>query len=68
MKEFFDVCISLVYFVLDLIEDVAEMVAMIANAVINIPVYLAYVYPVQIVTAITAVLTVVVVYKVLGRD
>lgn len=64
---FFDVIKSVVDFVIGFFEDIVFIVKSLAQAVINIPRYLSFLPPAVLAIFITGI-TVVVVYKVVGRD
>lgn len=68
MQEFFELIASVGEYIARLVLDVVKVVTLTAAAIVKLPVYLGYLYPTEIVTSIAIFLTVVVLYKVLGRD
>lgn len=54
-------------FLLSLIQDVAYVVELTANFVVQIPTYISFL-PAEVVTLIVAIFAVVVIYKILGRE
>lgn len=66
IKGFFEFIISVIGFVISLFKDLANVVRILAQTVVSIPAYLGFL-PTVIVSLFAACLTVVVLYKVLGR-
>lgn len=68
MTAFFDAVAGVIGYLVDFVLDVVKVVGLTASAIAKLPVYLGYIYPNEIVASLAVFFTVVVLYKVLGRD
>ena len=59
--------VSLVQFVIDFIGDIVYMISLTAQFAVNIPTYFAWL-PDVIVSIIVTIFSIVVIYKILGRE
>lgn len=67
IKEFFEFIVNLVKFLIQLIKDLIMAIDMLKDVVVKLPDYLNFL-PSTVVALFVACLSVVIVYKVLGRD
>lgn len=68
MTAFFSAVAGVVDYVVDFVLDIVKVVSLTASAIVKLPIYLGYIYPNEIVSSLAIFFTVVVLYKVLGRD
>lgn len=66
IKSFFDFIVDFVGFIIRLLGDMVEVVKLLGKTVISIPAYIGFL-PSAVVALFATCLTVVVLYKVLGR-
>lgn len=67
IKGFFTFVVSAVEFVIKLIKDLVYVVGMLKDVVLRIPTYLGFL-PTTLISMFAVCLSVVIVYKVVGRD
>lgn len=64
---FIDLVVSLVEFVFQTISDIVYMIGLLGNMIVNLPAYFGWI-PSAIVSSIVVIFSIVVVYKILGRE
>lgn len=68
LRNLFDVIGSVVDFVVSFFSDLVSMIKLIGEVVVKIPDYLTYIFPASFISVVVLALSIVVIYKVLGRD
>lgn len=64
---FVDVIVSLVNFVIDTIMDLVYMISLLGSMITNIPAYFGWI-PSAVVSSIIVIFSIVVIYKIIGRE
>lgn len=67
LKGIFDLISSVVSFIIGFFQDLVYMISLLGKFIISLPSYLSWL-PSTFITAITLIFTIVVIYKVLGRE
>lgn len=65
---FFDLVVTLVEFVFGLVKDLLKVIAMLIETVARLPGYLGMFFPSAFVAIFVAIISVVVIYKTVGRE
>lgn len=67
VKQIGDFIASIVMFVIDMVEDLVYMVGLLGETVVKLPDYLNFL-PATVIATITVIFSIVVIYKILGRE
>lgn len=67
VKQIGDFIASIVKFVIDMVEDLVYMVGLLGETVTKLPSYLNFL-PATVTATITVIFSIVVIYKILGRE
>lgn len=65
---FFDLVVSLVEFIFSLVEDLIKVVGLLVQSLVNLPSFLNAFLPTAFVSVCMVILSIVVIYKVMGRE
>lgn len=65
---FFDLVVTLVEFIFGLVKDLLKVIAMLAETIVRLPGYLGIFFPSAFVAVFVAIISVVVIYKTVGRE
>lgn len=68
IKEVFNILVTLIEFILKLVYDLVKVIALLGETVVNLPEYFGYFYPSVFVSLFVSIISLVVVYKILGRE
>lgn len=68
IKEFFNLVVTLFDFVFGLIQDLLKVVQLLAEAILQIPTYLNAFFPSAFISIFMIIISIVVIYKMLGRE
>lgn len=68
VKEFFSLVGTLIEFIFGLVADLVNVVELLADTVVRLPEYFGYFFPSQFITLFVTIISLVVVYKILGRE
>lgn len=67
LKSIFNLISSVVSFIIGFFQDLVYMITLLGKFILSLPTYLSWLPP-TFITAITLIFTIVVIYKVLGRE
>lgn len=67
LKSIFDLISALVSFIIGFFQDLVYMISLLGKFIVSLPSYLSWL-PSSFITAVTLIFTIVVIYKVLGRE
>lgn len=67
LKSIFNLISSIVSFIIGFFQDLVYMISLLGKFILSLPSYLSWLPP-TFITAVTLIFTIVVIYKVLGRE
>lgn len=67
LKSIFNLISSVVSFIIGFFQDLVYMISLLGKFILSLPTYLSWLPP-TFITAVTLIFTIVVIYKVLGRE
>lgn len=67
LKSIFNLISSVVSFIIGFFQDLVYMITLLGKFILSLPSYLSWLPP-TFITAVTLIFTIVVIYKVLGRE
>lgn len=67
LKSIFNLISSIVSFIIGFFQDLVYMITLLGKFILSLPSYLSWLPP-TFITAVTLIFTIVVIYKVLGRE
>lgn len=67
LKSIFNLISSIVSFIIGFFQDLVYMITLLGKFILSLPSYLSWL-PSTFITAVTLIFTIVVIYKVLGRE
>lgn len=68
LRNMFDVFNSVVDFVVSFFQDLVSIIKLVGQSVLKIPDYLSAIFPSEFIAIVVLAFSIVVIYKVLGRD
>lgn len=68
LRNMFDVFNSVVDFVVSFFQDLVSIIKLVGQSVLKIPDYLSAIFPPEFIAIVVLAFSIVVIYKVLGRD